>query len=89
MTRDEFQAGILLGDAIDALPALKSALERTEPEAGNYRALEISVGDHSDAGASHDADVKVDIETGRLIVVEVERIIRERAKALGVEHSDG
>lgn len=82
MTREECEAGVQLCDALADLPALKAAM-KVEAECG-IREVDISVGDRSDGGRSNITGIAVDVETGRLILVEAERIISERMAALGV-----
>ena len=79
-TRDECEAGVLLVDAFLALPHFRKALRQK----GRHRIVELVVGTSSDGGMTHDADIEVDIETGRLILQATEKIISERMAAIGV-----
>ena len=86
MTREQCQAGLLLCTAARRLDEMEDMLKVTKVGDGHsYRGFAMSVGDRCDAGASHDADVVVDLETGRLIFAAAKKIIQERMQALGVE----
>lgn len=88
MTRDQAEAGVLLCDALDDMSGFLTALERTEPNNGYVRRIfEMGAKDQdSDGGSETDYWVEVDIETGRLIALAAQTIIRARIKELGMQH---
>lgn len=85
MKRDDAEATALLWAALeDDLPGLKEAARRATPK-GNYdqRMVRVVVGDYSNGCGEQDGGVSVDMATGRIIIAEVERIIRQRMVQLG------
>lgn len=85
MRRVETEAAALLWTAIeDDLPILQKAARRgLVPRSSERREVHITVGNFCDAGGMQEATVAVDVITGRRIIAEAERVIRERMIELG------
>lgn len=86
--RDRAAVAALLWDALEGCKEISAEAKKTATEHDcEFRAVGIVVGNFTESAGSisgtHDASIHVDLITGRRIIKEVERIVRERMVELG------
>ena len=87
MTPNEVERAAFLMRAKKGIGEMREAAKRTEPDplAGDYRSLQISVGDYGDGGGSIDAWADFTLDDGKELIDFAEEIVNRGLAALGVE----
>ena len=86
MKAEDAARAAMLVKASKCIANLIRAMERTQPEptSGDWRGMQISVGDFCEAGGSLDATIEVDLLTAHKLIPHIQGIIGDELLALGV-----